>query len=32
MEEEFKDPVLLNTEESRVIPPSLGHKEMFKFY
>lgn len=27
MQEEFKDPVLLNLEESHVILPSLRHKE-----
>lgn len=35
MQEEFKDPVLLNIEESHVILQSLRHKEMpalFKFY
>lgn len=34
MQEEFKDPVLLNIEKSHVILPSLGPKEMpalFKF-
>lgn len=30
MQEEFKDPVLLNIEVSHVILPSLRHKEMFE--
>jgi len=35
MQEEFKDPIMLNAEETDVILPSLGHKEipaLFKFY